>query len=614
MCGIVGCIGVGPNKAAHTLRIGLKRLEYRGYDSAGMVVLSNGELQLRKSVGNIAQLEALLEGQPLEGTLGIAHTRWATHGEPSVINAHPHLSQNGKVAVVHNGTIENFRAIKQMLEEDGYTFVSGTDTEIVPMLIEDKLKKGANSLGAAVASALKEVYGAYAIAVVSADHPHELVAARQSSPLSLGLNSGALYIASDKDAFNGFASHAVELKDGEIVTMRDDGTYSFWGHDAMNEDRVEKLDGVALEEADKGIYEHLMYKEIRDQFYSLGMAVSGRVSKNGLVTLGGLRDVEKRLAESRSIKLVACGTSLYASMAGQLLIESIARIPTSAEHASEFQYRNPILNPQDAVIGISQSGETADTLGAIRLAKKQGVLLLGINNRVSSTLAREVDAGIYLHVGPEKAVASTKSFTGQVTVLAMLAVRLAQIRGVGDPSRLLSITSALRNLPELVEKTLEVEEQIKLIAHEYANARRVFCLGRGLNVPLAYEVALKLKEIAYLDAEGYPGGELKHGPLALVEEGVPVIAALCRDGLEEKMLSNMSEVCARKGDVIALVCGDVEVPPDKAKHVIRLPEVPPELFPIIGVIPMQLLAYHIGVMKGNNVDQPRNLAKSVTVE
>ncbi|MBP9710872.1 MAG: glutamine--fructose-6-phosphate transaminase (isomerizing) [Candidatus Pacebacteria bacterium] len=612
MCGIVAIIAPKGDIAPVLLDC-IKRLEYRGYDSAGVSVANGGDLQVLKAVGPVANLKNRFDTSPVHGNRGIIHTRWATHGEVTEENAHPHVSNDGTISVVHNGIIENHDMLRRRLMSAGYVFHSQTDTEVIPNLIELKLLEGANCLEDAVASAVEDLDGAYAIAVVSSMHP-EIVIARQSSDLFLGLNGGTHYVASDDLAFAGYASHTVPIKDGDILTLKNDGTYHFREHDAARKRDIEVFDADSTS-VDKGTYDSFMRKEIYDQPNALKLATAGRITLDGEVVLGGIRNAEERLACSRMIEFVACGTSLYASTIGAQMIEGLARIPARASHASEFQYRDPILNFHDAVIAVSQSGSTADTLNAARLAMKEGALTLGINNRVGSSLSRETGAGIYLHAGSEIGVASTKAFTAQVAVMALLAARLATLAGQGHQPRVARLVRGLRELPDKVALALTCEQQVKEIAQIYKDAKSVFCLGRGFAVPLAYEGALKLKEIGQLNAEGYPGGELKHGPLALIERGVPVIAVICKgDGLEGKMISNLEEVRARGGDVIVITSGMVALPDGLAKHVIVLPQVPPELISVIGAIPYQLLAYHVGVAQGFDVDKPRNLAKSVTVE
>jgi glucosamine--fructose-6-phosphate aminotransferase (isomerizing) len=613
MCGIIGYIGESP--AEPILLETIKRLEYRGYDSAGMAVITDdGEPHVRKTLGKIKNLEDLLQADPLpSGRIGIVHTRWATHGNPSVPNAHPHLSSDGRVAVVHNGTLEDFDVLRQELIKDGYTFASQTDTEVLPNLIARQLARGDNSLEDAVAHALALVDGAYGIAVVCR-HTREVVAARKSSPLCVGLNGTSIFVASDQVALAGFASHFIPMEDGDIVTISN-GKHRFRPSEGDQERPQQVLD-VKPEDLGKGIHAHRMIKEILDQPAAIRTTLAGRL-KDGVVKLGGLsEDVEQRIASAKRIILVACGTSLYASLAGKLLIESLARIPTEAVHASEFIYGEPILDPSTVVIGVSQSGETADTLQAVKLARHENALTIAINNRVGSALASEVGTGhgIYLHAGAEMAVASTKAFSAQVTVLALLALRLAQLRKLGDQARLSSIIDALERLPSLIEESLRLDEQLKDLAHEYRKAERIFCLGRGFAVPLAYEGALKIKEISYISAEGYPGGELKHGPLALIENGVPVFAIVSADEHGKKMISNIEEVAARGGDVIAITSGNVTIRPGLVKHVVKLPAAPQELLPVVGAPVFQLLSYYIGLEKKNDVDFPRNLAKSVTVE
>ena len=590
MCGIIGYIG--EKKAAPILIEGLKRLEYRGYDSAGLATVSP-VLAVVKVVGKVAGLEAY---KNTAGTLGIGHTRWATHGEPSERNAHPHCSR--MVAVVHNGIIENHEQLKRELSAEGVVFRSETDTEVLPHLISRALHSGADSLETAVVSALAKIDGAYAIAVASSDYPNELVAACNSSPLVIGIGERELYLASDELALAGKVSAVVHVHDGEVVTLKRNGSYTFRG--VALADVSARLEEPALhEEISKDGHAHFMHKEILEQPQTMRNVLAGRLREGMPVTFGGLSsEIEGRLRDARRVMLVGCGTSLFAAMAVRDLFERVSGVMCEAEQAAEFSYRSPVLSLQDVVVGISQSGETADTLKAMLLAKERHALCLGVTNRVGSTLSKRVRQGIYLHAGPEIAVASTKAFTAQATVLSLLALRVAELKGVLPP---VWIQSGLGILPKLLQESLAEEERIKALAYRYANAKRMILIGRGSGVALALEGALKVREVAYMDAHGLSAAELKHGTLALVEKGVPVIALMPqgRTGLREKMLSNLEEVKARGGDVL----------PFEAK-----PGLPEELVPIVLAPMVQLLAYHLGVARGVDVDRPRNLAKSVTVE
>ncbi len=593
MCGIIGYIG--ERKAQPLLIEGLRTLEYRGYDSAGIAVVSAGVLGLARRPGKLEQLEAYLRTNDVEGTLGIGHTRWATHGEPTERNAHPHLS--GSVAVVHNGIIENHATVRSELAAEGFVFASDTDTEVLPHLIERELHRGADGLEAAVVRALSQVEGAYAVAVISSQYPNELVAACKSSPLVIGIGEQELYVASDELALAGKVSAVMHVREGEVVTLKRNGSYAF--RDVPLVDLAERLQKPAVAESDagKGTSAHYMHKEILEQPQVMRNVLAGRLREGHPVMFGGFtHDIEARLRDTRRIILAGCGTSLFAAMAGKMMLESIAGVMCEAEQAAEFFYREPILGYGDTIIGISQSGETADTLKALELGKERHALCLGITNRVGSVLSRKARAGIYLHAGPEVAVASTKAFTAQVVALAMLSVRIAQLRGQAVSPTLIS---QMLRLPTLVADMLKREDEIKALAAKYANAKRMIIIGRGYGVPLALEAALKIREVSYLDAHGLSAAELKHGTLALVEPGVPVVAILPSGTLREKMKSNLEEVKARGGDVIVF-----EAPPELCE----------ELIPVVLAPLLQLLSYYLGVERGVDVDRPRNLAKSVTVE
>ncbi|MEK7109427.1 MAG: glutamine--fructose-6-phosphate transaminase (isomerizing) [Patescibacteria group bacterium] len=588
MCGIVAYIG--KRQASPILIEGLKRLEYRGYDSAGIATVSPA-LTVSRVMGKVAGLEVYRD---MAGTLGIGHTRWATHGEPSERNAHPHRS--GGVAVVHNGIIENYEHLRRQLRDEGFAFTSDTDTEVLPHLIEREFRRGARSLEDAVTGALAQVEGAYAIAVVSQEYPDEMVGACNSSPLVVGIGTDELFLASDELAFGGAAGTVAHLKDGEVIVLKRNGTYTFRG--VPLGDVAGRLEKPSMsEQVDKNGHAHYMHKEIFEQPQAMCNALASHLKDGQPITFGGLTgDIEARLADTHRIQLVGCGTSLFAAMAGKLLIERVAGVHCDAEQAAEFSYREPLLTSQDTVIGISQSGETADTLRAMAVAKEHHALCLSITNRVGSTLAKRTGLGMFLHAGPEIAVASTKAFTSQVAMLALFAGYVAQLRGRQVPAAFLK---ALRRLPELLEETLAREEEIKAIALKCAGKERMIVVGRGSAVPLALEAALKIREIAYLDAHGLSAAELKHGTLALVEPGTPVVVLMPTGALRDKIFSNIEEVRARGGRVIAL-----EPPPGT----------PDELVSIVLAPLVQLLSYHLGVVRGNDVDQPRNLAKSVTVE
>lgn len=614
MCGIVGYIG---NQEAYPILIkGLHRLEYRGYDSAGVALISDkNELNIYKSRGKINDLENFCESKDVTGKIGIAHTRWATHGEPNDVNAHPHYSTNGKIAIVHNGTIENYNVLKMALEKHGCTFRSETDTEVVVKLIEYIQGSNGCSLLEAMREALNQVVGAYAIAVIDVDDPDTILAARKSSPLVIGIGNDETFIASDASPIIEYTNQVVYLRDNEIAIIKRGENLRV----ITNDNKLSSIDvktlNMSVSQLEKGGYAHFMLKEIFEQPNSIHDCIRGRIVNNGTeIKLAGIIDHTDRFVNASRIIIVACGTSWHAGLIGARLFESIARIPTQVEYASEFRYSNPVITPQDIVIAISQSGETADTLAAIKLAREKGAFVYGVCNAVSSSIARETDTGTYIHVGPEIGVASTKAFTGQVTVLTMLALAIGQIRRTISQKELTEVARSLQKLPELIKETLTLNEEIERLSQIFTYAHNFLYLGRGYNYPSALEGALKLKEISYIHAEGYPAAEMKHGPIALIDREMPTVVIAPTDELHEKIISNIQQVKARGGSVIAIVTrGDTTIP-EIADFTLEIPPVPECLSPIIVSIPLQLLAYHIAVMKGCNVDMPRNLAKSVTVE
>jgi len=610
MCGIVGYIG--EREAQDILIKGLSRLEYRGYDSAGVAVV-NGHLGVRKKEGKIARLSEDLAGNGLAGTLGIGHTRWATHGPPNDLNAHPHVSTDGSFALVHNGIIENYTALRDMLSKRGYTFVSQTDTEVLVRLIEDVVKQTGLTLGKAVRQALSQVKGTYGIALVSTEDPDMLIAARKGSPLILGVGENEYFLGSDAAPIVEYTRKVVYLNDGELVVIRRGGFKVYSVDDVKLRKTIHELEWD-LEQIEKGGYEHFMLKEIMEQPSALEDAMRGRLyTEEPYVQLGGLMDSIERMRSADRIILCACGTSWHAALVGEYLIEAWARIPVEVEYASEFRYRNPILRKGDAVLVISQSGETADTLAAVREAQGQGVPVYGICNTVGSTIARETDAGVYLHAGPEIGVASTKAFTAQVTVLAQLALKLAKERELPE-AEIKNIVSELKAIPSKIAEVLENADSIEQIAKIFRYASNFLYLGRGANFPVALEGALKLKEISYIHAEGYPAAEMKHGPIALIDRFMPVVFIAIKDSTYEKVVSNIEEVAARDGVVIVVTDAEEGELDHLCEHVIRIPKTHEMLSPLLTVIPLQILSYHIAVMRGCDVDQPRNLAKSVTVE
>lgn len=616
MCGIVGY--TGSREAFPILIKGLKRLEYRGYDSAGVALQhASGDIVVCKTKGKVINLESSAQGKDLSGSLGIAHTRWATHGEPSERNAHPHYSESGEIAIVHNGIIENYRELKRALESEGYTFQSDTDTEVLVQLIEYTKKKYNLSLFRAVQKALGSVIGAYAIAVIDKSEPQCLVATRKSSPLAIGVGNDnqEFFLASDPSPMIEYTRNIIFVEDGDVVELVP-GKAPYM--ETLSNQVIEpKISNVTMDLGmiEKEGYPHFMIKEILDQPRVLGDCMRGRVNTElKEVILSAMVDHRERLLSAERIIIVGCGTSWHAALIGKQLIESLARIPVEVEYSSEFRYRNPIIRPSDVVIAMSQSGETADTLAAIQLAKEKGAFIYGICNSVGSSIARATDSGTYIHVGPEIGVASTKAFTGQVTVLALLALCLGRENGSLEPERYTKIIDDLLILPERIEKIFEQKERIEQLSTRFTYAHNFIYLGRGINYPVALEGALKLKEISYIHAEGYPAAEMKHGPIALIDEEMPIVVIATRDKIYEKVVSNIQEIKARKGRIIAIVNeGDAQVA-KMVDYVIEIPEIAPELEPLLTVVPLQLLSYYIAVCKGKDVDQPRNLAKSVTVE
>lgn len=615
MCGIVGYIGT--KKAYPILIKGLQRLEYRGYDSAGIALISQkGNLNVYKAKGKVADLEAYCSEKDLSGCAGIAHTRWATHGEPSTTNAHPHYSASGRLALIHNGIIENYATIKENLANLGITFKSVTDTEVLVQLIEHIMHSNELELLEAVQVALHQVIGAYAIAIIDREHPDTIVCARQSSPLVVGLGKdGDFFLASDASPIAEYTDRVVYLNDGDIAVLH-------LGEDlrVVNVDnetqhpKVKQID-VTLGQLEKGGYPYFMLKEIFEQPDCLRDCMRGRINVDAdRITLSAVIDYREKLMQARRIIIVACGTSWHAGLIGKQLFESLCRIPVEVEYASEFRYREPVIFPDDVVIAISQSGETADTLAAIELARNAGAFVFGICNAIGASIPRQTATGVYIHVGPEIGVASTKAFTGQVTVLSMLALTLANERQTITEKLYKDMVAELTRIPAKMELTLKANEQIEHLAPIFTYARNCLYLGRGYNYPVALEGALKLKEISYIHAEGYPAAEMKHGPIALIDSEMPVFVIATRDKLYEKVISNIQEVRARGGRVTALVTEGDEQIRKLADHVIELPETMECFQPLIASIPLQLLAYHIAVCKGKDVDRPRNLAKSVTVE
>lgn len=612
MCGIVGYIG--PRQAYPILVKGLHRLEYRGYDSAGVALL-DGNIKLYKTKGKVAELEKYVEDKDVSGTVGIAHTRWATHGEPENINAHPHYSASGNLAMIHNGIIENYDILKKELIKRGYEFVSQTDTEVLIHLIEDIKHNEDVDLVEAVQIALSQVIGAYAIVVISRGDQDMLIAARKSSPLVVGIGKDEFLVASDATPIVEHTKDVVYLNDEEVAIIRKGEKLRI--KTIENKEKhpyITKLE-LNLSELEKSGYDHFMLKEIYEQPRSIRDSMRGRLNaKQGVVSLGGIVDYLPKMANAKRIIIVACGTSWHAGLVGEYLFEELARLPVEVEYASEFRYRNPVIYEEDVVIAISQSGETADTLAAIQMAKEKGATIIGICNVVGSSIARMTHAGSYTHAGPEIGVASTKAFTAQVTVLALMALSIAQRKGSIETSRLYQILHEVEAIPEKIEQVLNQNDLVKEIAVKYQEAHNFLYLGRGYNFPVALEGALKLKEISYIHAEGYPAAEMKHGPIALIDEDMPVVFIATNRGTYDKVKSNIQEVKSRKGKIIAVVTEGEQTVREMADIVIEVPETEEMLVPLVATIPLQLLSYHIAVMRDCNVDQPRNLAKSVTVE
>ncbi|MCX7861518.1 MAG: glutamine--fructose-6-phosphate transaminase (isomerizing) [Bacteroidales bacterium] len=614
MCGIVGYIG--PRQAFPIVINGLKRLEYRGYDSAGIAIINPDKqtFNVYKYKGKVADLENNTIGKDLTGNIGIGHTRWATHGEPNDINAHPHVSMNKKFIIIHNGIIENYARLKKRLEDRCYKFTSQTDTEVLVNLIEYIYIKGQVSAEIAIRLALTKVEGAYGILVLCTDEPNTIFAARKGSPLVVGIGEGEYFFASDATPIIEHTNRVVFLNDNDVAIVKPDQVTFKTIMNVPVTPTIQELD-MDIGEIEKGGYEHFMLKEIFEQPRAIEDTIRGRISIDKKeITLGGLYNVMDKLVHAKRIIIIGCGTSWHAGLVGEYLLEDIARIPVEVEYASEFRYRNPVLYPDDIIIAISQSGETADTLAAIKLAKQAGCTVLGICNVVGSSIPRETHAGVYTHAGPEIGVASTKAFTAQVTVLTMMAVLLGFKRKTISDTQYKHFIEHIYSIPSKIEKILEKHQQIKELAEKYFNITNSLYLGRGYLFPVALEGALKLKEISYIHAEGYPAAEMKHGPIALIDEHMPVIVLASKDKSYEKIVSNIQEVKARKGIVIAIVTEGDETITKLADHVFEIPETPDILTPLISVIPLQLLSYYIAVLRGCNVDQPRNLAKSVTVE
>lgn len=614
MCGIVGYIGDG--NVYDILIKGLHRLEYRGYDSAGVALAApNGKLSVYKAMGKVSNLESFCADKNKEARAGIAHTRWATHGEPSDMNAHPHFSEDGNIALVHNGTIENYKLLKDVLEKHGCTFRSETDTEVLVQLIEYIRVTNKCSLLSAVRQALKQVVGAYAIAVLEKDNPDTIVAARQSSPLVIGIGENETFLASDATPFVEYTKDAVYLKDGEIAEIKRGEPLKITTLDNEEAEVDVTTLEMSISQLEKGGYPHFMLKEIFEQPSTLRDCIRGRVVDGGRkININGINDNKEVFLNAKRIVIVACGTSWHAGLLGKYLIQDFCRIPVEVEYASEFRYSNPVLDENDIVIAISQSGETADTLAAVKIAKSMGAFVFGVSNVVGSSIPRETYSGCYIHVGPEIGVASTKAFTGQVMVLTLLALGIAQLRGTMDGEQIAQAGRQILAIPEMVEKVLKLNDQIERLSLIYTYARNALYLGRGYNYPVALEGALKLKEISYIHAEGYPAAEMKHGPIALIDQEMPSVIIAPKDHLYEKIVSNVQQVKSRGGNIVAIVTEGDNVIRNIADHVLEVPEIHESLSPIITSIPLQLLSYYIAINKGKDVDMPRNLAKSVTVE
>jgi glutamine---fructose-6-phosphate transaminase (isomerizing) len=611
MCGIVAYIG--GREAYPVILKGLKRLEYRGYDSSGVAIL-NGGLKVYKKKGKVAELEDSLVGKDMHANSGIGHTRWATHGEPSDRNAHPHTSSNGKLAMIHNGIIENYAQLKQELHKKGYTFISDTDTEVLLKFIEDIQVNNKVELEEAVRIALKRIVGAYVIVLIDQDNPDTLIAARKGSPLVIGIGKGEHFLASDASPIIEYTKEVVYVNDYEVAIIKaDELILKNLGNEKVTP-YITKLD-MELAAIEKGGYDHFMLKEIFEQPTSIFDCLRGRLdAEAGTITMSGIESHMEQLKNANRILIIACGTSWHAGLIAEYIIEELCRTPVEVEYASEFRYRNPVIHKGDVIIAVSQSGETADTLVALEKAKDQGAIILGVVNVVGSSIARLSHTGAYTHAGPEIGVASTKAFTAQLAVLTMIALKIAYAKGTIDEKRYLHLLNEMHDLPEKLKLALETNDKVKAIAEKYRDASDALYLGRGYNFPVALEGALKLKEISYIHAEGYPAAEMKHGPIALVDENLPVVFVATKDSYYEKIVSNIQEIKARKGKVIAVITQGDETITQMADDFIEVPEADELIAPMLSTIPLQLLAYHIGVAKGYDVDKPRNLAKSVTVE
>jgi len=616
MCGIVGYIG--PKDAMPILVKGLQRLEYRGYDSAGVALINKDtqDINVYKVAGKVQDLANFIDIKDTSGNVGMGHTRWATHGPPNQINAHPHVSEDGKLAVIHNGIIENHDVLRKELTKRGYKFISDTDTEVLVHLITEIKKNAGVDIEEAIRLSLLEVVGAYAIVILSTDNSEAMYAARKGSPLVVGLGEerGEYFLASDATPIVEYTRNVIYLRDGEIAIIKDNSLVIKTIENEITNPVIQELE-FNLEALEKGGYEHFMLKEIHEQPSALRDCMRGRiVLEDHFIRLGGLHQFDEKFKTAQRILIVACGTSWHAGLVAEYILEDLTRIPVEVEYASEFRYRNPVISSDDIVLAISQSGETADTLAALQLAKENGATIIGICNVVGSSIARLTDGGVYTHVGPEIGVASTKAFTGQVTILNLLALKIAMLRETISKERAIEMINELTNIPAKIQIALEKDEEIKKIAEVYKDAPNCLYLGRGIQFPVALEGALKLKEISYIHAEGYPAAEMKHGPIALIDESMPVVVIATNKQHHEKVVSNIQEVKARKGKIIAIVNeGDTSLE-GLADHQIEIPSTEENFAPLISVVPLQLLAYHIAVMRGCNVDQPRNLAKSVTVE
>ncbi|OAN60471.1 glutamine--fructose-6-phosphate aminotransferase [Balneola sp. EhC07] len=610
MCGIVGYIG---DRKAHEVIInGLKRLEYRGYDSAG-IALYNGSLEIKKGKGKVAKLQSLIDSSD-EAKIGIGHTRWATHGEPNDINSHPHTSSSEKLALVHNGIIENYNSLKKVLESKGHVFYSQTDTEVLAKLIEDVYSKNTDDFKRAVQIALAQVEGTYGVAIIHADYPDQLIVARKGSPLLLGIGKGEMLIASDASAVAEYTDQVVYLDDGEIAVIKKD---EYQVHNLNDDSLTKEVHELALslEEIEKGGYEFFMHKEIFEQPKAISDCLRGRLDvESGTITLGGIKDVLGKIADAKRLVIAACGTSWHSGIVGEYLFESLAKVSVEVEYASELRYKESLIGEGDVMIVISQSGETADTLAALRQAKENGALVIGVVNVVGSSIARETDAGVYIHAGPEIGVASTKAFTGQVTVLTLMAIKLAQEKGTISKEKASKLIKELSEIPGKVQKILDKSSDLDEVSNLFSYAPNFLYLGRSFGFPVALEGALKLKEISYIHAEGYPAAEMKHGPIALIDEMMPVVVIAGTNHTNDKMVSNIEEVKARKGRIISIVTEGNEEVENLSEFSFSVPETEDELSPLLTVIPLQILSYNIAVNRGCDVDQPRNLAKSVTVE